>query len=88
VTSSEGVVHGAVEAGHERPLATVFGEVTVRRRAYQAVLKLRAVRSNGGFPSYWAYHLAQEEAVPTSHVMPMGSSQGRHDCHSRGSTPE
>jgi hypothetical protein len=26
----------------------------------EAVLKLRALRSNGDFPSYWAYHLAQE----------------------------
>jgi hypothetical protein len=28
-------VHGSAEAGHERPLATVFGEVTVRRLAYR-----------------------------------------------------
>jgi hypothetical protein len=27
----------------------------------EAVLKLRALRSNGDFPSYWAYHLAQEK---------------------------
>jgi hypothetical protein len=26
----------------------------------EAVLKLRALRSNGNFPSYWAYHLTQE----------------------------
>lgn len=26
----------------------------------EAVLKLRALRTNGDFPSYWAYHLAQE----------------------------
>jgi len=26
----------------------------------EAVLKLRAVRSNGDFSTYWAYHLAQE----------------------------
>jgi hypothetical protein len=26
----------------------------------EAVLKLRALRSNGDFPSYWAYHLEQE----------------------------
>jgi hypothetical protein len=26
----------------------------------EAVLKLRALRSNGDFPSYWAFHLAQE----------------------------
>ena len=26
----------------------------------EAILKLRAVRSNGDFPAYWDYHLAQE----------------------------
>ncbi len=31
----EGVVHGAVEAGHDRPLATVFGGVEVSRLAYR-----------------------------------------------------
>jgi hypothetical protein len=35
VTSADGAVHSAVEAGHERPLATVFGQVAVRRRAYR-----------------------------------------------------
>lgn len=35
VAGAEGVVHGSLEAGHERPLATVFGEVTVRRLAYR-----------------------------------------------------
>jgi hypothetical protein len=35
VAGAEGVVHGSAEAGHERPLATVFGEVTVRRLAYR-----------------------------------------------------
>ena len=30
-----GALHGSVEAGHARPLATVFGEVTVRRLAYR-----------------------------------------------------
>lgn len=27
----------------------------------EAVLKLRALRTNGDFPSYWAFHLAQEQ---------------------------
>jgi hypothetical protein len=36
VAGAEGVVHGAVEAGHERSLATVFGEVRLRRIAYRA----------------------------------------------------
>ena len=36
VASATGAVHGAVEAGHERSLATVFGEVRVRRMAYRA----------------------------------------------------
>lgn len=35
VSSARGVVHGTVEAGHDRVLATVFGEVTVRRLAYR-----------------------------------------------------
>jgi hypothetical protein len=26
----------------------------------EAVLKLRALRANGDFPSYWAFHLEQE----------------------------
>ena len=26
----------------------------------EAVLKLRALRQNGDFEAYWAYHLAQE----------------------------
>jgi hypothetical protein len=35
VASATGAVHGAVETGHERSLATVFGEVRVRRIAYR-----------------------------------------------------
>jgi hypothetical protein len=35
VAGAEGVVHGAVEAGHDRPLATVFGGVEVSRLAYR-----------------------------------------------------
>jgi hypothetical protein len=35
VADSDGVSHGAVEAGHERVLATIFGEVTVSRLAYR-----------------------------------------------------
>jgi len=35
VVGAAGVVHGAVEAGHDRPLATVFGEVEVSRLAYR-----------------------------------------------------
>jgi hypothetical protein len=26
----------------------------------EAVLKLRALRANGDFPAYWAFHLARE----------------------------
>jgi len=36
VTDTGGVAHRHLEAGHERPLATVFGEVRVRRVAYRA----------------------------------------------------
>ena len=35
VTDAEGVRHGAVETGHVRPLATVFGAVEVCRLAYR-----------------------------------------------------
>jgi hypothetical protein len=27
----------------------------------EAILKLRALRSNGDFDAYWAYHLTQEQ---------------------------
>lgn len=36
VADSAGLTHRIVEAGHERALATVFGEVRVRRLAYRA----------------------------------------------------
>jgi hypothetical protein len=36
VASASGAVHGAVEMGHERSLATVFGAVRVSRTAYRA----------------------------------------------------
>jgi hypothetical protein len=35
VIDSDGVAHGAVEAGHRRPLATIFGKVDVERLAYR-----------------------------------------------------
>ncbi|MGH9121526.1 MAG: ISKra4 family transposase [Acidimicrobiales bacterium] len=35
VVDSDDVAHGAVEAGHHRPLTTVFGTVTVERLAYR-----------------------------------------------------
>lgn len=35
VVSATGAPHRAVEADHDRPLATIFGEVTVRRLAYR-----------------------------------------------------
>jgi hypothetical protein len=35
VADASGVVHGAVEAGHERSLVTLFGEVIVDRLAYR-----------------------------------------------------
>jgi hypothetical protein len=35
VTSADGVVHGSVEAGHNRPLTTIFGTVSVERLAYR-----------------------------------------------------
>lgn len=35
VTAGDGAVHGTVEAGHQRPLVTVFGAVSVTRFAYR-----------------------------------------------------
>lgn len=35
VKDADGLARGSVEAGHERVLTTVFGEVTVRRLAYR-----------------------------------------------------
>lgn len=35
VIDIDGLTHGAVEVGHARPLATVFGAVTVKRLAYR-----------------------------------------------------
>ena len=35
VVDSDAVTHGAVETGHVRPLATIFGEVEVERLAYR-----------------------------------------------------
>lgn len=35
VVNAQAMTHGAVEVGHTRPLATVFGEVEVRRLAYR-----------------------------------------------------
>ena len=36
VTGADGIVRTRVEKGHARPLATVFGQVTVTRMAYRA----------------------------------------------------
>ena len=35
VVDSDGVAHGAVEAGHHRSLATIFGPVDIERLAYR-----------------------------------------------------
>lgn len=35
VVDADGIAHGAVESGHRRPLATVFGQVEVTRLAYR-----------------------------------------------------
>lgn len=35
VVDAEAVTHGAVESGHRRPLATIFGDVDVERLAYR-----------------------------------------------------
>lgn len=59
VIDINGVAHRSVEAGHARPLATIFGEVSVERLAYRhrgsanlhpadAVLNLPAERHSHG----------------------------------------
>jgi len=43
--------------------ATAWFDVTGARWSVagaEAILKLRAVRSNGDWPAYWQHHLAQE----------------------------
>jgi len=45
----------------------------------EAILKLRAVRSNGDLDAYWDYHLAQNSSAPTAHATPTTSSRRRHD---------
>src|SRR5262249_30178605 len=58
----------------------------------EAILKLRAITTNGDFDAYWAYHLQQERqrvhhtrylggVVPTQNHSPQGS---RTLCHERG----
>jgi len=49
-----------------------------RLEGAEAVLKLRALRSNGDFPSYWPFHLAQErrrvhEASYANGVIPLAA---------------
>jgi hypothetical protein len=44
----------------------------------EAILKLRAIRSNGDFDDYWAYHLAQEHqrihlSRYADHKIPVGA---------------
>ncbi|MDQ6727933.1 MAG: ISKra4 family transposase, partial [Actinomycetota bacterium] len=59
VRDADALTHSAVEAGHRRPLATIFGEVNVERLAYRhrghpnlypadAVLNLPAERHSHG----------------------------------------
>lgn len=54
VVDAHGVTHGAVEAGHHRPLETIFGEVVVTRLAY------RAKKANNLHPSDAALNLPSE----------------------------
>ncbi len=44
----------------------------------EAILKLRAVRTNGDFPDYWNHHLGQErrrrhEARYANNIIPMAA---------------
>ena len=35
----------------------------------EAILKLRALRSNGNWDDYWPYHLAQEDNASTTPLL-------------------
>ena len=80
VTGSDQVTRGIAEQGHDRGLATVFGEVTVRRMAYRrrgvpnlypadAVLNLPAVKHSHGLA-----RLAAIEAPRGSSMRPLRPS--------------
>lgn len=87
VTDAGGVARSSVEAGHERALATVFGEVRVRRLAYRArghpnlhpadgALNLPAERHSHGLRELAAIEAARgsfEDAVDA-----IGRSTGTH----------
>ena len=68
-----GVIEGAC-----RHLVKDRMDITGARRASLAArpLELRALRSNGDFPSYWAYHLAKKGAVSTGHTTSTALSPG------------
>jgi len=44
----------------------------------EAVLKMRAIVSNGDFEEYWRYHLAHERGVSTIPAMPTRSPATSH----------
>ena len=45
----------------------------------EAVLKLRAIRCNGDWDTYWTYHLAQERRRVHESATPTTSSRERHE---------
>jgi hypothetical protein len=74
VQDDQGVARGAVESGHRRPLASVFGEVTVRRLAY------RRRGQENLYPADGVLNLAPERASHgVRRLVAVESSRGSFD---------
>ncbi len=74
VEDDQGVARGAVESGHQRPLASVFGEVTVRRLAY------RRRGQENLYPADGVLNLAPERASHgVRRLVAVESSRGSFD---------
>ncbi len=86
VRDAQARTHGAVEAGHRRPLATVFGEVEVRRLAYRrrgqtnlypadAALNLPAERHSHGLRRLAAAEAARGSFDEAAAALERGTGQ-------------
>ena len=87
VTGSDGVSRPRVENGHRRGLTTVFGSVTVTRKAYRAVPGITgahtAADAGTACPSA-SDALPGSEAEPLPEPMPEGT--GTTTAHDNGAT--
>ena len=86
VCDADAVTHGAVESGHRRPLATIFGEVDVERLAYRhrghpnlypadAVLNLPAERHSHGLRRLAAVEAARGSFAEASAAIARATGQ-------------